>query len=173
MSQVPRRAWANPQRTLQNQAIAERSVYMSQVYRSLAPLEDWHTATYDPGWESFGANKSNIVKYRQDNEGFVFIYGRPIYRGGNWGADAAVWSRPSIFTLPENYRPQYRAYLGPPDFQRVFLSSGGARYYWLPSTFVVELDGRVRPLVNNSGTKIMDMQDLLVFRSAPPNVQNI
>ena len=164
MGAIPRRAHMTPERTLQNLAIQERGAYISQVNKSLAPLEDWHVVgasgevtTYSGGWRG---DSAALPRFRKDNEGFVYLYGIAIYGGNAWGG---YWSRPRVFVLPEGYRPPIRTYVGSPHYDVQYDSNGVDSWYWFPASVIVETDGRVRPLGGAQHIKVADLTGL-VFR---------
>lgn len=188
MGMVPRRAHKTPERVVQNLATKERGANIAQIKKSLAPLEDWHYVggvgqiSFASGWERkrnvsrgeywpggggfpagwYGGSQRSEVEptwpqFRKDNEGFVYLHGEARYLGDQWGPKTAMWRRPDVFTLPEGYRPEYREYLGAPGWERL-LDGSTERYYWLPSTAIVETDGRVRPLLTGESG---------MFQSAP------
>jgi hypothetical protein len=165
---------------MRHAAIGTRNAYLEHARKRLGPMEDWHDVgapgepAFNPDW---GADYfSPPVQFRKDNEGFVHLVGgaiwnrnRPNLRNRNWSYN---FSR--IFTLPPGYRPQYPAYIGTRCRWRAF------DYFYdydrtdvlvnVAADFVVEPDGRVRPIfieVTYSGRHLVDFEGL-AFRAASP-----
>ncbi|MDQ3349669.1 MAG: hypothetical protein M3545_17115 [Acidobacteriota bacterium] len=169
---------------MRHAAIGTRNAYLEHARKSLGPMEDWHVVgedePFDPDWRSFTG--LYVVQFRKDNEGFVYLVGRahwfrnrPNLRSRNWS-----YTFGPIFTLPPGYRPQYRAYIGTQCRWRAFSYSytypSGVEYQDQVSVnvagdFVVEPDGRVRPIFVNTGSdgSILTVRfESLAFRAADP-----
>jgi hypothetical protein len=163
-------------------AIGTRGAYLEHARKSLAPLEDWHVVgadePFDPDWG--GAYGVYGLRFRKDNEGFVYLNGRAYWRRNRANLRNRNWSYTfgGVFALPPGYRPQYRAYIGTEcrwyayDF---VYHSGETRPEEIPvnvaADFVVEPDGRVRPIfvnVNRAYDSVTADFESLAFRAAQP-----
>jgi hypothetical protein len=166
---------------MRHAAIGTRAAYLEHARKSTGPMEDWHVVgapdevPFHPDWRVY----SVVVRFRKDNEGFVYLVGgaawfrnSPTLRNRNWS-----YTFGPIFTLPPGYRPQYRAYIGTkcrwgaedydysnPTVGRVDVPANVA------GDFVVEPDGRVRPIfveVIYSLDHTVEFESL-AFRAANP-----
>lgn len=182
---------------LQAVGAKHRAVQVAEINRSLAPLEGWRTVgdpgepTLHPDWRVSDLDLVRTpVRFRKDNEGFVFIEGdvrwfRNFPAGhfyqANWG-----YAFTRIFTLPVGYRPARAAY--PPTAwseqaeTRSTFRGGLGQQLWrvqrrnVPGSLVVEPTGSVRPIVvftdkpRSPGERITIVRAKLVsvvFRAAP------
>jgi len=166
---------------MRHAAIGTRAAYLEHARKRTGPMEDWHDVgasgepAFHPGWDASFAPYG--VRYRKDNEGFVHLTGRaywvrnrPNLRNRNWSYNFGP-----IFYLPPGYRPQYPAYIG------VLCRWGALDYSYdshgnrdgvpvnVAADFVVEPDGRVRPIfVENFGDRVSVDFESLAFRAANP-----
>jgi hypothetical protein len=169
---------------MRHAAIGTRNAYLEHARKRLGPMEDLHAvgasndAPFHPDW------RGAYLWFRKDNEGFVHLVGiadwfrnRPSFRNRNWS-----YTFGRIFTLPPGYRPQYPAYIGTKCRWRAFDYS----YYQYPGAgeerseervnvaadFVIEPDGRVRPIVVNATFASIGYYQVefesLAFRAANP-----
>jgi hypothetical protein len=175
---------------MRHAAIGTRAAYLEHARKSTGPLEDWHVVgapgepAYNPDWRSAivpagFAEYADLPQFRKDNEGFVYLTGRAYWRRNLPNVHNRNWSYNfgRIFTLPPGYRPQYPAYIGtacrwgaldyvypnPPYPVEVSVNVAG--------DFVVEPDGRVRPIfvrVGSSSANITVRFEDLAFRAAQP-----
>ncbi len=166
---------------MRHAAIGTRDAYLEHARKSTGPMEGWHDVgaddtPFDPDWRA----TYPVLRFRKDNEGFVYVNGRaywlrnrPNLRNRNWS-----YTFGPIFTLPPGYRPQYRAYIGTEcrwgayDF---VYHSGETRPEEVPvnvaADIVVEPDGRVRPIFVNVVTAYDSVTadfESLAFRAASP-----
>jgi hypothetical protein len=165
-------------------AIGTRNAYLEHGRKLTGPMEDWHVVgvddPFDPDWG--GGDYYHPVQFRKDNEGFVYLNGparwyrnRPSLRNRNWS-----YTFGPILTLPPGYRPQQRAYIGTAcrwlAYDYDYYYSSGVEYrnevpVNVAADFVVEPDGRVRPIFVNdipSYDRVTANFESLAFRAADP-----
>jgi hypothetical protein len=162
-------------------AIGTRNAYLEHARKSLGPLEDWHDVgaldvPFDPDWRATFAPYG--VRFRKDNEGFVYLTGRAYWTRNRANLRNHNWSYTfgPIFTLPPGYRPQYRAYIGTAcRWEAVDYSYPEGPDYAVETPvnvaadFVVEPDGRVRPIYVQEGSSSYRVNfESLAFRAANP-----
>jgi hypothetical protein len=159
-------------------AIGTRNAYLEHARKSTGPMEGWHDVgaddLFDPDW------KGAYLRFRKDNEGCVYLNGQAYWTRNRANLGNRNWSYAfgPIFTLPPGYRPQYRAYIGTEcrwyayDF---VYHSGETRPEEVPvnvaADFIVEPDGRVRPIFVNVITAFNSVTadfESLAFRAASP-----
>jgi hypothetical protein len=163
---------------MRHAAIGTRNAYLEHARKSLAPLEDWHVVgadePFDPDWK--GAYGVYGLRFRKDNEGFVYLNGRAYWNRNRANLRYRNWSYTfgPIVVLPLGYRPQYRAYIGTACRWRAYDFTYPESPDYAVETpvnvagdFVVEPDGRVRPIFVNVSSNSANFESL-AFRAAQP-----
>jgi hypothetical protein len=169
---------------MRSAAIGTRNAYFEHARKATGPMENWHVVgasddPFDPDWRG---HYYAPVRFRKDNEGFVYLVGRAFWfrnranlRNRNWS-----YTFGPILTLPPGYRPQHRAYIGTQCRWRAYdyvytYPSGYETVEEIPvhvvADFLIEPDGRVRPIfVNYSRAFDSVTVDFtsLAFRAAQP-----
>ncbi len=162
---------------MRSAAIGTRGAYLEHARKATGPLEDWHEVgaadepAYHPDWRGG-------LRFRKDNEGFVYLVGyaarfrhQPDLRTRNWS-----YTFGAIYVLPPGYRPQYPAYIGVTcyvgafDFSYHPYPGGETREKTrvnVAGDFVVEPDGRVRPIYVFDAYFSVNFESL-AFRAAAP-----